>query len=97
MLNILKNKIMTDETRFLDRIDQKLKERLDEKFNSHNNTMNEKWLRNEECHERVIEQVIRTNGRVSKLEKWRWGLGGAITLLGVLFSVFGLFIINKLI
>lgn len=37
--------------------------------------------RNTKTLERVFEQVTKTNGRVSALEKWRWLLtGGFITL-----------------
>ena len=97
MLNILKNKTMTEEIKFLNEIERRFNKALDDKFESHEKLQDTKWCNANDVHEKILTKQIETNGRVSKLEKWRWGLGGAITLLGVLFSVFGLFIINKLI
>jgi len=30
---------------------------------------------------RIESQVVRTNGRVTSLEKWKWMMAGALTLL----------------
>jgi hypothetical protein len=32
--------------------------------------------------ERIEAQVIKTNGRVTSLEKWRWVVSGAVIALG---------------
>lgn len=34
--------------------------------------------------ERIETQVIKTNGRVSSLEKWRWVTTGALIAIGAL-------------
>ncbi len=45
------------------------------------------------------EQVAVQNGRISALEKWRWGLGSAIALIGagwpLLIYEFRQFILDK--
>ena len=87
---------MTDETKFLDRIDKKIKDRLDEKFESNNKLENEKWSNNDLAHCQMIEQLKKTNGRVTRNEKFVYILTGAIGLLTFLISTFGLFLLNSL-
>ena len=57
----------------------------------------EKFCENAKQHESVISQVTKTNGRVRLLEKFIWGLGGAIAILGFMTSVVIIPIILKLI
>lgn len=37
--------------------------------------------------ERIEAQVLKTNGRVSSLEKWRWGITGGLIVVGGLGAV----------
>jgi len=39
--------------------------------------------------DRIENQVKFTNGRVRKLEKWRWGIGGAVAVLAFIVTIFG--------
>ena len=86
---------MTDETKFLDRIDKKIKERLDEKFESNNKLDKEKWDNNNLAHCQIIEHLKKTNGRVTKNEKFVYSLTGAISLLAFLITIFGIFLISE--
>jgi hypothetical protein len=47
---------------------------------------NEKFGENSREHGAVWEQVKSTNGRVRLLEKAIWAIGGAMTILALLFS-----------
>jgi len=49
----------------------------------------EKFKQNEESHQRIEAQVRNTNGRVRGLEKWRWAIGGALTVLSILVTILG--------
>ena len=62
-----------------------LKEWMDERFQAQNGKFADQKSRLIE----IKERVDRTNGRVKSLEKWRWGLSGAISVLVFLFSIFG--------
>jgi hypothetical protein len=44
--------------------------------------------------DRIEKQVVKTNGRVSALEKWRWIITGGIIVLGAM-SVPGVSLIAK--
>lgn len=55
---------------------------LDAKFEGQNKFFNEKFETNDACHERLEAQVKYTNGRVRRLEKISYTLGGAILVLG---------------
>jgi len=39
--------------------------------------------------DRIENQVKFTNGRVRRLEKWRWGIGGAVAVLAFIVTIFG--------
>jgi len=55
---------------------------LEEKFKGFNSLLEEKFKNSDACHERVEKQVAYTNGRVRRLEKISYTLGGAILVLG---------------
>ena len=38
---------------------------------------------------RIELQVKFTNGRVRALERWRWGIGGAVAALAFIVTMFG--------
>lgn len=48
-----------------------------------------KFEENKKAHEALQARADKTNGRVIRLEKWRWAIGGALSLLAIVFSVFG--------
>lgn len=50
-----------------------LRELIEEKFN-----------RNSEAHEMILEQTTKTNGSVRELQKWRSFINGAISIMTVL-------------
>jgi hypothetical protein len=45
---------------------------------------------NKEAHSAVLTQVTKTNGRVSSLEKWKYTMVGAISILTAVVSLIGL-------
>lgn len=59
---------------------------LEERFKGLEDLFNEKFKSNDECHERVLEQVTKTNGRVSALESWKNKAIGALVALGAIGS-----------
>jgi len=62
-----------------------LKELLEVKFDGLEKLIEMKFSQNNKDHERIECQVKRTNGRVSSLEKWKYGLSGSIAvILGIL-------------
>ena len=66
-----------------------LEKLLDQKFDSLEKLIDSKFNQNEVDHKRIELQVKKTNGRVSMLEKWRWGMSGAITLLAGILGAIG--------
>ena len=61
---------------------ESLNQKIEEKFDGLNLLLEEKFKANQECHQRVEKQVAYTNGRVRRLEKISYLLGGAIMILG---------------
>ena len=61
-------------------------EKLETKIDGLKELFNEKFDENKCDHIKVWTKVEQTNGRVRVLEKAMWGVGGAITILAVLFS-----------
>lgn len=45
--------------------------------------INERFGDNIREHESLLDQVSKTNGRVRLLERVIWGLGGAVTMIGL--------------
>ncbi|MFA7367914.1 MAG: hypothetical protein WC008_06340, partial [Bacilli bacterium] len=42
---------------------------------------------NEKAHSAVLEQAIKTNGRVRSLEKWKYTISGALIIISIILSV----------
>ena len=61
-------------------------EKLEAKIDGLKELMNEKFNENKEDHIKVWTKVDLTNGRVRLLEKAVWGIGGAVSILALLFS-----------
>ena len=87
---------MNEEIKFLNEIERRFNKSLDDKFTANEKLQDTKWCNANDFHQKILEKQIETNGRVSKLEKWRWGIGGAMALLGFLFTVFGSLILINL-
>ncbi len=51
--------------------------------------MEELIKNNNTSHDRIEAQVKKTNGRVSDLEKWKYGISGALALMGVIVGFLG--------
>ena len=71
-----------------DQVSQKfedLKELINTKFDRVNDNLN----KNNEDHFTIAEQVKKTNGRVTKLEEWRYRiLGGLAVLIALAVPIF---------
>lgn len=55
---------------------------LDSKFEGQKLLFEEKFKVNSACHDELKEQAKYTNGRVRRLEKVSYALGGAVFILG---------------
>ena len=88
---------MNEELKFLNEIERRFNKSLDDKFTAYEKLQDTKWCNAVDVHEKILTKQVETNGRVTSLEKWRWGLGGAMALLSVLFTVFGSLILTNLV
>lgn len=46
-----------------------------------------KFQENRESHAALQERVDKTNGRVRSLEKWRYAIGGALTIISIMLTL----------
>jgi hypothetical protein len=60
-------------------------EQLDQKLSDFITLLNERDENTKSCLVEIKNQVKYTNGKVRVLEKWKWGLSGALAVLA--FSV----------
>ena len=61
-----------------------------EQIKSLNEHIENEFRHNQEAHSAVLTQVTKTNGRVSSLEKWKYTMVGAISILTAVVSLIGL-------
>ena len=58
--------------------------------------MNEKFEENNHNHEKMLSQLLYTNGKVRSLVVWRAYITGGVAVLSFVVGVFGVLFVSKL-
>ena len=88
MTNLTENS-MCDTGRLERLIEQKFKT-IEAKQDGQTDLINQKFRENEANHMTMEEQVRKTNGRVTDLERWSWFIKGGLVLLGIIVGLIGI-------